>query len=319
MRKESVDVMPGERQKRLKHIGGAAICLAVSLLSAYADEIPALCDGRPYPLTQLSNSATPHVTLTVNGRPGTFLIDYGATRSLLWKTGATPGITEQLTISIPGLASAEFLVSDAYPPPRTAEDSMGVIGTDLLSLVTVQLTDQKSYFSPGPCNPDELRKKGLTAIDQKGFFSSDLDSIGNRRPNVPIVFLSIGDVRASAQIDTGYDDRLYPRSVDVNQAFFDRLVKNGVDLVLAGQINVKTCEGLERRLVYSLTGLPLVIEAEDAKAIKMPELFHLVLKPSNNCGGISRMHSPAAQLGSSFLRLFETIVFDPHAGLVWIK
>jgi hypothetical protein len=65
---------------------------------------------------------------------------------------------------------------------------MGVIGTDLLSLVTVQLTVEKSYFSLGPCNPDELREKGLTAIDQKGFFSSDLASIGNRRPNVPVVF-----------------------------------------------------------------------------------------------------------------------------------
>jgi hypothetical protein len=47
---------------------------------------------------------------------------------------------------------------------------MGVIGTDLLSLVTVQLTVEKSYFSLGPCNPDELREKGLTAIDQKGSF-----------------------------------------------------------------------------------------------------------------------------------------------------
>jgi hypothetical protein len=103
--------MPGERQKRLKHIGGAAICLAVSLLSAYADEIPALCDGRPYPLTQLSNRATPHVTLTVNSRAGTFLIDYGATRSLLWKSGVRPGTTERVTISIPGLDSAEFLVA----------------------------------------------------------------------------------------------------------------------------------------------------------------------------------------------------------------
>jgi hypothetical protein len=36
---------------------------------------------------------------------------------------------------------------------------MGVIGTDLLSLVTVQLTVEKSYFSLGPCNPDELREK----------------------------------------------------------------------------------------------------------------------------------------------------------------
>ena len=119
---------------------------------------------------------------------------------------------------------------------------MGVIGTDLLSLVTVQLTDKKSYFSSGPCNPDELREKGLTAIDQKGFFSSDLASIGNRRPNVPVVFLSISDVHASAQIDTGYDDGLYPRSVDVNQAFVDRLIENGVHVLLAGQINVKTCE-----------------------------------------------------------------------------
>ena len=62
-----------------------------------------------------------------------------------------------------------------------------------------------------------------------------------------------------------------------------------------------------------MVGPDLVIETEDAKPITRTNSFYLVLKPANCCGGIASISSAAAQLGASFLKLFQTIVFDPQA------
>jgi hypothetical protein len=75
--------------------------------------------------------------------------------------------------------------------------------------------------------------RGFTPVAQNGFFSSDPSKAGARLPNVPVVFLRLGDVRVWAQIDTGYEDFVYSRSIDINQALFDRLVANGAKLLVS--------------------------------------------------------------------------------------
>ena len=47
--------------------------------------------------------------------------------------------------------------------------------------------------------------------------------------------------------------------------------------------------------------------------------YYLIVKPVNMCGGIANRTNPAAQLGSSFMNLFPSIVFDPNGQMVWVK
>ena len=125
-------------------------------------------------------------------------------------------------------------------------------------------------------------------------------------------------MRAWAQIDTGYEDAVYPRSVDINQALFDRLVGSGIEINGSDDIDVWTCEGRERRSVYRVTRRPLMIEDEQGRLIVDTDDFHLIVKPANTCGGIADLPEPAAQLGASFLRLFGAVIFDPKTATVWL-
>jgi hypothetical protein len=111
----------------------AAMVWVASSVHARTEEIPALCDGRPYRLAERVG-VPPHVTFAINGMPGSFLLDYGATKSSLWKDYVPPpAMTVRVTTSIPGIRSAEFLLRHADPPPRSANDPIGVIGTDSLA------------------------------------------------------------------------------------------------------------------------------------------------------------------------------------------
>ena len=62
-----------------------------------------------------------------------------------------------------------------------------------------------------------------------------------------------------------------------------------------------------------------MITNESGAAVTEARDYYLIVKPANICGGIAAQTMPAAQLGVSFLRLFQAIVFDPQAGRVWIK
>jgi hypothetical protein len=129
----------------------------------------------------------------------------------------------------------------------------------------------------------------------------------------------LGEVRAFAQIDTGYEDAAYAHSVDINQALFDRLVESGIKLDRVGDSDVWTCDGHERLPRYRPEDRALTIENERGKPIVQTAYFHLIVKRANGCGGIAEMAEPAAQLGASFLRLFGTIVFDPGNATVWVE
>ncbi|MBV8796561.1 MAG: hypothetical protein JO136_16645, partial [Hyphomicrobiales bacterium] len=117
---------------------------------------------------------------------------------------------------------------------------------------------------------------------------------------------------------TGYEDFVYSRSVDINQALFDRLVASGAKLNRVEDIDIWTCDGREHRPVYRVDRLPLAIEDQEGKPIVETADFHLVVKPANSCGGIADMKEPAAQLGASFLNLFGTVIFDPRNTTVWL-
>ena len=279
-----------------------------------------LCGGRPYARVSVPNGASPYVELTADGVSGPFLLDYGATRSSL-SASAFPGADGSIrtaAISLPGIERADFHLARYYLLLQPAKGQLGVIGDDLLSQFTVQLTDSTAFLSAETCQPEALIAQGFTPVAQNGFFSSDRSKAGARLPNVPVVFLRLGDVRVWAQIDTGYEDFVYSRSIDINQALFDRLVANGAKLDRIEDIDIWTCDGREHWPVYRVKDRPLSIENEQGRQIVETDDFHLIVKSANTCGGIADMPEPAAQLGASFLSLFGDVIFDPKNTIVWL-
>ena len=279
-----------------------------------------LCGGRPYARVSVPNGASPYVELTADGVSGPFLLDYGATRSSL-SASAFPGADGSIrtaAISLPGIERADFHLARYYLLLQPGKGQLGVIGDDLLSQFTVQLTDSIAFLSAETCQPEALIAQGFTPVAQNGFFSSDPSKAGARLPNVPVVFLRLGDVRVWAQIDTGYEDFVYSRSIDINQALFDRLVANGAKLDRVEDIDIWTCDGREHWPVYRVKDRPLSIENEQGRQIVETDDFHLIVKSANTCGGIADMPEPAAQLGASFLSLFGDVIFDPKNTIVWL-
>jgi hypothetical protein len=280
----------------------------------------AFCGGRPYARISVPDGASPYVELTADGVTGPFLLDYGATRSSLSAAAFSgpDGSMRTAAISLPGIEKADFHLARYYLLLQPRNGQLGVIGDDLLSQFTVHLTGNTAILSPETCRPEALLARGLTPVGQSGFFSSDPSTVGAGLPNVPVVFLRLGDVRVWAQIDTGYEDFVYSRSIDINQALFDRLMASGAKLDRVNDIDIWTCDGREHRPVYRIKDRLLRIENEQGKRVAETENFHLIVKSPNSCGGIADMAEPAAQLGASFLALFGEVIFDPRNATVWL-
>ncbi len=298
----------------------AIAILAFGVTMEIKDQTAALCGGRRYALAAIPNGAAPYIELSADGVTGPFLLDYGSTRSSLSAAmfAGSEGSVRKAAIWLPGFETGVFDLRRYDLLFQPEKRPLGVIGADLLSR-SVQFTGSVVFLGAEACQSEALRARGLVPIAQNGFFSSDPSRIDAGLPNVPIVFLRIGEVRAWAQVDTGYDDIVYPRSVDINEALHARLIESGIKLERVSDINVWTCEGSESRHVYAVKNGSLAVENEQAKPIAQTENFRLILKPANGCGGIGEMTAPAAQLGASFLQLFDTAVFDPKSGMVWLQ
>jgi hypothetical protein len=303
----------------------ATLLLAFSLMGAPGIARPSptqdafsLCGGEHFKIETVPGGASPYIGLRVLGVTGQFLLDYGATRSSLSAPafGATEGAEVTATVPLGDAIEGAFLMRRYNLVSEPEDHQIGVIGTDLLSHLSVELTEQTAFISARPCSADAMQAHGLVAIDQTPFFGADRAASG--LPNVPIVFLRLGALHAFAQIDTGYDDKVFERSVDINERLFEDLLKSGADLRHVADIGVATCEGQETRRVYTMD-TRLVVETQVAQPIAAISRFHLIVKPASGCGGIGAMSQPAAQLGASFLRDFVPIVFDPLARKVWIE
>jgi hypothetical protein len=295
----------------------ATILLALALVAvmfhfrAKPQTAAAICGGHSYPLSY--SGGTPHIDIEIGGAAAHAMLDYGATKSSLRaKTPAERGSIVRAATSLPLGGESEFLVRHADA------DTDAIIGTDLLGRFTVALDAQTAALSTEPCEPARLKAAGFAPIGQHGFFAPDRTRVAKDRPNVPVVFVELGGTRTWAQIDTGYADALYPHSLDINQAFHDELVAQGVPLTPEGSVTVKTCAGFETRPIYS-SSQRLVIADQNGEPVAATGRYYLIVKPTNMCGGIATRLTPAAQLGSSFLNLFQSIVFDPHGETVWVK
>ena len=299
----------------------AILMLAAAIFVKTGDrDRESLCDGRRYERSAAPGGGSPFIRLSADGVSGQFLLDYGATRSSLSASAftASNGSVRNAVLSLPNSPRGNFDLRRYDLPLQPAGAQVGVIGTDFLSLFSVQIIGHTVFLGAQPCQPNALLAHGLIPIVQRGFFSSSPSRIRGELPNVPVVFIRLGEVRTWAQIDTGYDDVLYPHSVDINEALYDRLVDAGIKLERSADISVSTCEGRESRSVYTVRSRSLFVETDQAKPILGTDNFRLILKRSNGCGGIGAMTAPAAQLGASFLQTFGTVVFDPKSETVWL-
>ena len=295
----------------------ATILLAVALIAAMfhfrsePQTAAAICGGHLYPLSY--SGGTPHIDIEIGSAPARAMLDYGATKSSLRaKVAAEIGHIVKAETSLPLDGEGEFLTRHTDP------DTDAIIGTDLLGRFTLALDAHTAAISTKPCAASGLKAAGFMPIDQRGFFAPDRTRVAKDKPNVPIVFVQLGQTKTWAQIDTGYDDDLYPYSLDINQPFYNELVASGVMLTPEGFVTVKTCAGFESRPIYS-SAQPLVITDEAGAPITETRKYYLIVKPANICGGIANRTNPAAQLGSSFMNLFQSIVFDPNGQMVWVK
>lgn len=293
----------------------AAAFLAMATNSARGDD--GLCGGKRYEVRTIPNGASPYIELGAQGASRPVLLDYGSTRSSIARNALARPDELTASLPLPGLNGGSFELGTYDAPATPAGGRLAVIGTDLLSQFSVELTGTAVFLSAPPCPPEALRGHGLVPVAQKGFFSAAPSS--GPYPNVPVVFLRFGGVRTWAQIDTGYDDLAYAHSIDVNEALFERLSASGMVLNRVPDVQVSTCEGLESRSVYTVKDRPVAIESDDGTPIAQMQTYHLIVKQANGCGGIGAMKIPAAQLGASFLRTFGTVVFDPGSETVWLK
>jgi hypothetical protein len=186
------------------------------------------CGGHRYNLVGVSDGGppyAPYVELNADSVSGRFLLDYGATKSSISARTFAASNGAIASLSIPRY-TPRFFELKRYAD-RLQPAQIGVIGVDLLSTLAVELNGNTAFLSEMQCKPEQLRARRLIPIAQKGFFSSR-PSTGNKLQNVPVVFVRLGVMRTWAQIDTGYEDFVYAHSIDINQAFFEQLLKSNM-------------------------------------------------------------------------------------------
>ena len=122
-------------------------------------------------------------------------------------------------------------------------------------------------LGPQSCS-EALVASGMIAVSQAGFFSDDPSRLPPGRPNVPVLYLRIGNVRTWAQIDTGYDDTVLRPSIDINEALHQQLLVSGLALEPARQLDLTTCEGREQRQVLKVKDAKVTIRTHTGTVIR---------------------------------------------------
>jgi hypothetical protein len=283
----------------------------------------------------------PYVTVKVGNSTGLFLLDFGTTASTIDTNGflnrhvprLVPGTTNQFadfdfygswgTVS---LNIQDHSTIQNIGPVRQA----GILGTDFLSLnaFTVDYELGGLYRrDTALCNDSMLRSQGFHPVSTAGYYSNDLSKLKPGTANIPTVPVRIGSVQAVAQVDPGFDDRLFPHSVNINKAFFKALASAGIILqpYVKGNINLTTCAGItETLLAYKLPkNSSFEIVGNDGRSVSaVSDAIIFVKDPpqeAKKCGGIGTWETPAAQIGASFLKESKNVIFDPFRSLVWFK
>lgn len=299
---------------------------------------------------------------------GSWVVDYGTTGTTIdfgaWTENDASGPPPYPTgcagdASAPGaycfFSSFDFffdwgkveLRTDTHSSLVGTKRQAGILGTDFLSVraFTLDYTAQKMYSSPAStfCTETQLLAAGFLPLPSDGFFTSDLSKLrplsdvlddpgggtaGFTVPNVPTVPIAIGGVDALAQLDTGYEDRLVPYSININEALYAKIVAKAptiLDRDTSRDLFATTCVPLysEPLRAYRLkAGATFDFIAQGGVVARSEPTAHIYVKERSDttrpCGGISTWTVPAAQVGSSFYADAQVMIFDPVASRVWV-
>ncbi|HLL02352.1 MAG TPA: hypothetical protein VK539_17345 [Myxococcaceae bacterium] len=311
------------------------------------------------PVLTATDGSAPYVELELVGRRGLFLIDYGASQSVIeegvwhlppkpgprWSTLKTPdgAVIDLVSMgphTVPGWTKVQMLsfqVDDRNLTVAGHGEQVGVLGVgDLLFNQSAEFhyedpADQHVVISDfgANCPTAALTAAGLRRIGQQGHWQQ-----GNQAPNGvhngPVAYVSFAaadaagtplGIRTFAQIDTGLDDTVWPRTIIINRPLLDRLKASRTPPVLRDSAEIKDCKGnKQRQEVYILPGHVVRIEDESGAQLRRVAQFHLLFQSAApGCHGISGHAQPAAQLGASFLREFGTTIFLGQRSEVWMR
>lgn len=312
------------------------------------------CMGTRLPIHTGVGGSAPYVDLTLEGRRGPFLIDYGAGASSVehgiwpftaddarWQGHPTePGSTITLsTFDLPGWAGQpiRFRSYDRNVSRPGLGLQHGVVGIDLIANQNVSFHyNAKSgrhlvigKFNEA-CGSSDLREKGFRRIDQTGHWDGTAPNAPDGVFNGPVVHLELAradepairlGLVAWAQLDTGYEDDVRPFSIDVNQAYMTKLAALGTSLVEGPPVTVTGCTGRSHaRRTYTVPGHVLRVEdGAGAEVVRLPRFSFIQKNADEGCGGIADSGQPAGQLGASFLTAFGITLFMGSTKEVWIR
>jgi hypothetical protein len=298
-------------------MGFAAAALGLLLvLAVQGARAETFCAGESVARLDAAAETRPLVQLEIGGVLRTVLIDTGSTRSVLFDAapGASQGVAA--TIGILGTASFDFKLRSNNFAPRGVENG-AIFGTDVLSKSSVVITRNEIEFSAKACDPSRLAAAGFLRLDERGFFAAE-PALRGMVANVPVVPLRIGDVEVSAQLDTGYGDRAYPFSIDINQVLLTALRAQGVALTRIGEVKIFTCQNSETRDVFAAPA-PLRLGPDGEAPLAKTSSYALIPKAPNGCGGIADWKMPGAQLSARFLDLFAAVALDGPGAAIWVR
>jgi hypothetical protein len=311
-------------------------------------ELPA-CLGSSIPIVITTG---PHASLAVGAAPspyvGSFLIDYATTGSIIdLSTFAAPGPTAtqcnpQMLGQLCTFADLDFFGPWGQVTLRTS--SATILGTDFLAhgIYTLDYTNKRMLHvaSKGAaCADAALAAAGLAPLSTAGFFATDLSllkaqhdidtsaPLGVSVANVPVVPVKVAGTAAIAQLDTGFDDKVVPHSINVNVAMLDAINAASPGALLrdpAMDLSLSTCAGVSEpaEAYHFAAGSAFeLIDTGGAVARSWTTATVFVKRTpaaAFTCGGIGTWSSPAAQIGTSFFTDMGALVFDPYASRVWV-
>jgi hypothetical protein len=292
---------------------------------------------------------------------GPFVVDFGSTGSTIdlnaFGDGGAP-----TPVSCAGDASAPgadctfqgfdffgewgtvYLVTGDYSVLFGGVRQAGIIATDFLSKNPVALDFAKKEIRRNDptkfCTDAQLLGSGFRPLPAGGFYTTDTSKLrplsevldnpdataGYVVPNVPTVPVTVAGTSALAQLDTGYEDRLSRRSLNVNEALFAILNGRGVlTRALAKDLYATTCVAGYSEWLEAFTiqpGQTLDFIGEGGAVARSDSVEAVYLKHSNpktySCGGIATWTVPAAQVGASFFIDAQAVIMDPATSRVWV-
>jgi hypothetical protein len=309
-----------------------------------------ICLGDAQPL--VVDHQMPYAQVSVAGRSGEFVLDFGATVSTITPAGfGNMGAPAPVAGTVDRYDGFVFfgpwgrvqLGLQPQAPVTSRVRQAGVIGTDFLAqhVYTLDYAGGRLYRAPraGFCSDAVLAAAGYRALSTRDYYAQQPGTLSCPRAggpghcvNVPTVPVRIGPVQAVAQLDTGYDDGQQPYSLNINATLLEALQQAGVTLTRRPEIalQLSTCvagvaERIEAWTLSAATPAGLVDEqgallpqGAGATAAAITLFVKRTPAAAQLCGGIGTWAQPAAQLGASFVA-GGAMVVDPFSARVWVR